>query len=83
MVAMIHRKNQPDLATDQRGKQKIEEFSYTWRPVGTYGLKYSDFRKVIPQKSDDFGAIFSQKSFVCELHWTFFGEKKVDLITCT
>jgi hypothetical protein len=41
--------------------------------------KYSEFRKkIIPQKSDSFGAVFSPKPFVYESHWIdlFLDEKK-------
>jgi hypothetical protein len=41
--------------------------------------KYSKFRKIIPQKSDNFGAVFSQKPFVYESHWIYFWTKKVDV----
>jgi hypothetical protein len=76
-------------SNDRHGPQEeLARFSYRWeRKVENWRIllylascwnlwfKYSNFRKVNPQKSDDFGAFFSQKSFVYESHWTFFGEK--------
>jgi hypothetical protein len=47
-------------------KRKVKQFknpTIFWQPTGTYFSKYGNFKKQI-LKSGDFGAIFSQGTFV-------------------
>ncbi len=60
-VAIIHKRNQLNLATRQRGKLEIfENPAIFWRPVGTYCL-YMAISERIRWKSGDFGCILFKK----------------------